>query len=230
MNDPQQGIPPLEIQGRAVTGRSDLPPIDWAAEDARVADEYRQESQLRAKRELAKVLPPRYVDATTEEPDLLSWADQLAKVDMTNGPAKGPSLLLLGVTGVGKTHAAIGALRRYVAAGGDATPVLSTAPDLYAELRPKAGKSQDAGLERFMHAKLLMLDDLGAAKASEWVEEINYRLVNHRYNAMLPTIFTSNVPPRDLGAALGERVASRLTGMCRPVVLKGLDRRRGRTD
>ena len=44
------------------------------------------------------------------------------------------------------------------------------------------------------------VDDLGAAKPSEWTEEINYRLVNHRYEHMLPTIFTSNVPARELGS------------------------------
>ncbi|GHG97347.1 ATP-binding protein [Amycolatopsis roodepoortensis] len=202
------------------------PPIDWAAEDARVATEYREEARLRARRELAKALPPRYASADTDLPELAAWAAALAVKDMTNGPAKGPALLLLGGTGVGKTHAAIAALRRYVAAGGDATPVMTTAPDLYADLRPKSGKTGDVSLERYTDAKLLMVDDLGAAKTSEWVEEVNYRLINHRYNHELPTLFTSNVPPRELGAVLGERVTSRLTEMCRMVVLKGPDRRR----
>lgn len=202
------------------------PPIDWAAEDARVADEYRTESRMRAKRELNRQLPPLYTQAETEIAELLGWARELSDVDMTNGRAEGPSLLLLGGTGTGKTHAAIGALREYVRAGGDATPVMIPAPDLYAELRPKAGRGNDGVFERYAHSKLLFLDDIGAAKASEWVEEINYRLVNHRYNQQLPTIFTSNVPPRELGAVLGERVASRLTEMCRLVALKGPDRRR----
>jgi len=79
--------------------------------------------------------------------------------------------------------------------------------------------------ERHAKAPVLMLDDLGAAKDSSWVEEVNYRLINHRYEWMLPTLVTSNVPPRDLAGEVGERVASRLTEMATPVVLKGPDRR-----
>ena len=51
-----------------------------------------------------------------------------------------------------------------------------------------------------------MLDDLGAVKTSEWIEEVNFRLVNHRYERMLPTLFTSNLLPKDLATLLGERV------------------------
>lgn len=55
---------------------------------------------------------------------------------------------------------------------------------------------------------LLVLDDLGAAKASDWTEEITYRLVNRRYNHMLPTLITTNLRIGDLRAYLGDRVAS----------------------
>lgn len=201
-------------------------PIDWAAEDARVAGEYRQEAQMRARRELSKVIPPRYESADTDNPVLIGWATALAAVDTTAGVSRGPAVLLLGPTGVGKTHAAFGALRRYLASGGDASPQVVSAPDMYAELRPRPGGNAEQMLERYSKASLLFLDDLGAAKTSEWVEEINYRLINHRYNQQLPTVVTSNVPPRELGGVLGERVASRLQEMCQFVVLKGEDRRR----
>jgi DNA replication protein DnaC len=141
-------------------------------------------------------------------------------------PPRGPSLLLLGPTGVGKTHEAFGALRGLAERMSLSTIRAVTAADLYARLRPRAGVDAEAEFERYAAASLLLLDDLGAAKTSEWVEEVNYRLINHRYNEQLATLITSNVPAGHLGAQLGERVASRLTEMCVRVVLKGSDRRR----
>jgi DNA replication protein DnaC len=79
---------------------------------------------------------------------------------------------------------------------------------------------------RYATARLLVIDDLGAAKGSEWVEEINYRLINHRYEHKMPTLITSNLLPKELGAALGERVTSRLVEMADRVVIEGTDRRR----
>jgi DNA replication protein DnaC len=94
-------------------------------------------------------------------------------------------------------------------------------------MRPRHGIDAEAEFRAVADATLLVLDDLGAAKGSEWVEEINYRLVNHRYEHQLATLFTSNILPRDLAGALGERVSSRLKEMTDRVTLKGTDRRYG---
>jgi DNA replication protein DnaC len=102
-----------------------------------------------------------------------------------------------------------------------------TAPDLYAQLRPRDGIDGESEFRRFADVPLLLLDDLGAAKNSEWTEEINYRLIGHRYAAMLPCLITSNVPVAQLKAILGDRVASRLREMCQFVALTGPDRRTG---
>jgi DNA replication protein DnaC len=75
---------------------------------------------------------------------------------------------------------------------------------------------------------LLILDDLGAARTSEWVEEITYRLINRRYNLMLPTLITTNLAMGDLRAQLGDRVASRLAEMTTRVTFAPVDRRRHR--
>jgi DNA replication protein DnaC len=63
-------------------------------------------------------------------------------------------------------------------------------------------------------------------KASEWTEEVTYRVINHRYEHQLPTIVTSNLGGGDLRTGLGERIASRLAEMAKRVALKGTDRRR----
>ncbi|MBO0518224.1 ATP-binding protein, partial [Streptomyces beijiangensis] len=57
-------------------------------------------------------------------------------------------------------------------------------------------------------------------------EEITYRLINRRYNLMLPTLITSNLAMRDLRGHLGDRVASRLAEMTTRVTFEPVDHRR----
>ena len=174
--------------------------------------------------------PVRYRDATVAVPEVSAWVRELVRlaVDPDEPVAwvrTGPSLLLYGVCGTGKTHNGYGALRALSTSGAFCGWVATPAADLYARLRPRHGVDSEDVFERHAKAPVLMLDDLGAAKGTDWVEEVNYRLINHRYERMLPTLVTSNVPPRDLAGVVGERVASRLTEMATPVVLKGTDRR-----
>ncbi len=97
---------------------------------------------------------------------------------------------------------------------------------MHARLRPRAGHDGERELQTLTRCPLLLLDDLGAAKTSEWTEELTYRLINHRYEHMLPTLITTNLPTAELRTALGDRVASRLAEMTERVVLTGPDRRR----
>lgn len=160
---------------------------------------------------------------------VVDWHDEPTREPLeldVVAPNPGPSVLLLGPTGVGKTHHAFGALRRFAADGGLGQIVVAPAADLYATLRPRNGVDSEDMFARYAKAMVLFIDDLGAAKTSPWVEEINYRLINYRYNNQLATLFTSNVPTKELGEYLGERVASRIVGMAKTVVLKGDDRRR----
>ena len=70
---------------------------------------------------------------------------------------------------------------------------------------------------------LLVLDDLGAEKDTDWTRERLFSLIDYRYAELMPTVITTNVDPRQLD----ERVASRLTDKHtgRIVVLAGPDRR-----
>ncbi|MET7989844.1 ATP-binding protein [Amycolatopsis sp. NPDC005232] len=197
-----------------------------AEAEARIAAEERAAASRRVRTQFERQVPHRYLGASTDQAELLTWSATLAGAVLDRGYLRGPSILLVGRTGVGKTHAAYGALSRYIDAGGHCRPTVVTAADLYAQLRPRPGRDSEELFEQHARANLLFVDDLGAAKSSEWVEEINYRLINARYNNNLPTLITSNVPPTELGAILGDRVASRLTEMCTTVVLKGHDRRR----
>ncbi|MFJ4682008.1 ATP-binding protein [Streptomyces sp. NPDC088789] len=178
-------------------------------------------------------IPFIYHTATADHPEVAHWANELVTTTRTQSahrilPTVGHhrSLLLLGPTGVGKTHQAYGALRHLAPTGIRLAWTATSSANLYAALRPRAGVDSEAEFRRYAHAPLLLIDDLGAAKSSEWTEEINFRLINHRYENQLPTILTSNVTPKELSERVGDRVASRLIEMCDRVVIQGDDRRR----
>lgn len=173
--------------------------------------------------------PFRYQEATATHLDVIAWADRAA-----SEPRKAGFLLLTGSFGTGKTHQAYGALRRIADAGPERYEVLAlTAPDMYALMRP-GGSDQGPEYEvkRLMRIPLLLIDDLGTEKISEFTEEATYRLLNYRYNECRPLIITSNLPARDtdgpdLVDKLGERITSRLSQMTTVVDMVGADRRRG---
>jgi DNA replication protein DnaC len=182
--------------------------------------------------------PRRYQHATADDPRVAAWArtvaDQMAPPEQDENAAPIPSLLLTGPTGTGKTYQAYGALRAIA----ESAPrrrfgvIATTTADMYGDLRPGgAPGAAEHHLKRLADIPLLLLDDLGSAKASEWTEEVTYRLINERYNECRPTIFTSNLPPRatdgrDLIAALGDRIVSRLAEMTTVIDMRGTDRRR----
>lgn len=165
-------------------------------------------------------VPRRYAAA---QPTAIAaaWAQSV----VTN-PDDTRSLLIVGPTGTGKTHYAYSVLRAVAETGRTTGWAAYTAADLYARLRPRTGRDSEAEFESIADTDVLFIDDIGAAKLTEWTEEVTYRLINHRYEQCRPGIFTSNVPPNQLRDVLGERIASRLTEMCERVVLKGDDRRK----
>ncbi len=134
-------------------------------------------------------------------------------------------LLLTGSYGCGKTHLAAAVVNEQLKRGSAALFVV--VPDLLDHLR--AGIGNDDGVEERLvavrDAPLLVLDDLGAEAATPWANEKLYRILNHRYNAGLPTVITTN---DDLDA-LDDRLRSRLghLGMVTRVDIRALDYRGG---
>lgn len=159
---------------------------------------------------------------------MTAWADRAIADPRTAG-----ILLLTGPFGTGKTHQAYGALRRIAEAGVDHFAMIATtSPDMYALLRP--GGSEHGiqhEIKRLGRIPLLLVDDLGTEKISEFTEEATYRLLNERYNECRPLIITTNLPARadgqvDLVDKLGERIVSRLAQIATIVPIEGTDRRR----
>lgn len=103
-------------------------------------------------------------------------------------------LVLKGGYGCGKTHLAA-AIANYRLSMGHAALFVST-PDLLDHLRaaysPNAASTYDQRFEQVRNAPMLILDDLGTQSNTEWAQEKLYQIFNHRYNARLPTIITTN--------------------------------------
>jgi DNA replication protein DnaC len=149
-------------------------------------------------------------------------------------PGGGKGLFLEGQPGVGKTHLAVAILKQIIEKG--ARGLFYDTRDLLRIIRstydPSIRTTEVEILRPVMNAELLVLDDLGAEKTSEWVEETMNLIVNTRYNERRLTIFTSNyadIPddtdPNSLIFRIGHRMRSRLHEMCEFEALDGADYR-----
>lgn len=182
-------------------------------------------------------IPPRFARAELDnfEHDMntqrTAWRKATAFVETF--PIVDRGLLFYGPHGVGKTHLAIGILKACVRTKGargyffETRELLRLVRDTY---NRSVEETEMEVLKPLLDANLLVLDDLGAERTSEWVQETLGLVVNTRYNAQRPTIFTSNlvdVPentdPRSFIFQLGARTRSRLIEMCDWVEMQGAD-------
>ena len=194
----------------------------------------------------AAEIPARYVDC-----DFASYkadggqALAAAKIALQKWAAEYPlhqsGLLLIGPSGVGKTHLAVAALKEVMRKGiharfCDYRELLKQIQNSY---NPSVQTTELDVLRPVFEAEVLLLDDLGAVKPSEWVWDTVSLVLNTRYNDNLTTLITTNFmdgpasgvgPTRasreeTLGDRIGERMRSRLFEMCRLVQVVGKDYR-----
>jgi DNA replication protein DnaC len=184
-------------------------------------------------------IPPRYqrcdLDGFLAYNEQLERAVAAARRLAETFPVVDRGLFLLGPPGVGKTHMAVAVLRQVIATRG-ARGLFYDTRDLLRVIRstydPVVRTTEIQVLQPVMKADLLVLDDLGAEKTSEWVEETLNLIVNTRYNEKRTTIFTSNyedspdiADPDSLLCRIGFRMRSRLHEMCDFLDLEGGDYR-----
>ena len=151
-------------------------------------------------------------------------------------PVVDKGLFLIGPPGIGKSHLAVAAMKAAVLRTG-ARSLFYPVPELLKLIRSTydrvARMAEMDVLKPVLEADLLVLDDLGAEKTSEWVDETLNLVVNTRYNERRPTIFTSNYEDEEqsergdtLVERVGGRVYSRLHEMCEFLEFGGVDYRR----
>jgi DNA replication protein DnaC len=146
------------------------------------------------------------------------------------------SLIISGdVLGSGKTHLAICIANhllhqrhldlRYIKAAGILMEVRST-------YNHTAKDDEESVMNRILNTKVLVIDDLGVNKATEWSDEIFWSIFDRRIENHLPVIVTTNYAPDDdaLGTRVGNGALSRLLGMCQDniITFKGSDFRRSK--
>jgi DNA replication protein DnaC len=148
-----------------------------------------------------------------------------------------PGLLLIGPTGTGKTHLCIAALKVLVSRGFEC--VFFDFNSLIQQIRsswdPASKASNRDAYGQAMEAEVLVLDDLGAHRTLDWIQDVLTSVITHRCNHRKPLIATTNLPDPDAGSVgigarahraedaehrrtlgewIGERARSRLFEMC----------------
>ena len=184
-------------------------------------------------------LPPRYrgYHFQTYKPtnDSQRIAVEYSMNLTTSYPAVERGILFSGDVGLGKTHLAISILkglkeRGFACTFYDFATLLKEIQDSY---NPNTQTSELAVLTPILNVEVLVLDELGSSKPTDWVRDTMSHIINTRYNNKKLTIFTTNYPdirPSDgkeiLEDRIGVRLRSRLYEMCKTVVISGDDYRK----
>lgn len=143
--------------------------------------------------------------------------------------ANGRSLVLAGAIGTGKTHLASAIAKEAHDAG--RTVVFSTAPEMMSNLRSFGDEGEyDNVMRDLLNCSLLVIDDVGAEKMSQWCAEQYFTIVNSRYNGMRQTVITTNIEtPNEMIRHFdrqGEKIVSRLCELCKWILIKDTDWRK----
>lgn len=136
------------------------------------------------------------------------------------------NLVLLGPVGVGKTHAGVAALRECLYQH-DKTIAFAPVVEALDWLRPGGDEPTDVR-KRLAGCGVLLLDDLGAERPTDWTAERLYGIVNRRWLDGKPIIVTTNLEPAELERTCDERLFSRLVHDAVAIHLGGPDRRRAK--
>jgi DNA replication protein DnaC len=135
------------------------------------------------------------------DPDLAAWVEPLVE----DGGRGAPNVIITGPPGIGKTWQALTVIRAAYMQGWDGSAIYVHPERWRNATRPPVEKG---ALKAWAECDVLILDDLGALRLSDWDAETLYMLLDDRWRHARPTVVVSN--DGDLRGMLGERTASRL--------------------
>lgn len=170
---------------------------------------------------LRSVIPPKFADVDFDRPPISEIDPKIVKPvrdyadSLEEKLSGGESIWLFGNVGSGKTTLGMAVTKRALLEG-YAVAVYSL-PALLDELRAtyEAGSAVEHSrlMDQLVGVDLLHIDDLGAERATDWVLDRLYVLINERYERYGSLLVTSNQDPEELSERLTERVVSRLVEM-----------------
>jgi DNA replication protein DnaC len=212
----------------------------------------RAQNQTASLLALARI-PRRYEHCELSNFDVLSgkYESDMARAKFMAGRfveeyplERNQGLLFTGAIGTGKTHLAVGVAKQLIREKGahclfyDYRELLKEIQNSY---NPSVETTEMEVLRPVMEVEVLVLDELGAVKPSEWVWDTVSLILNTRYNEQRTTIITTNLadaPPAGreieapvrratreptLGDRITERMWSRLHEMCKKIEVQGED-------
>ena len=163
-------------------------------------------------------LPLRWREADFDK-SIHGW--DVAKRFAENFPNDGKGVMFLGGVGRGKTHLA-GAIAKYVIENHHVPVMFKSYATLLDDIRRNYDEDKKE-IERVCNIPLLVIDDLGQEKQTEWKAETTFKIINSRYETLSPVVITSNCTVMELRDNVGEAVFSRLFEMCDRVKMSGND-------
>jgi DNA replication protein DnaC len=138
-----------------------------------------------------------------------------------------PGIVLSGVPGVGKTHLLVGLAK--VAAERDKVDFQFVNLNSWLDsIRGLEFRDFDRALRVIESVPVLIIDDLGTEKLTEWAEAKLERVISYRFEFKLPTFITTNLDPKGMEEYLSPRLWSRLRGLAEFVAVSGEDHRKPR--
>ncbi len=181
----------------------------FVMEEASATSIYAWQPEFKLQKNMTFESWDRRLNLNKEQQENLDEAYRLA-VEFARNPKVW--LILMGVTGCGKTHLASAIVNYQYQSKKPALFVV--VPEFLDHLRstfnPESKVSYDQFFENVKTTPLLVLDDFGEHSASPWVREKLYQLINYRYNAQLPTIITTRYSLEEINEDIDDAVSSRL--------------------